>query len=692
MQHKTEVMEGKLCLSVSAIAEAMSNETEGDFFDNADQYIRRVLAGNRKGELKSWAHYTDEEDRRRVWIVYEKLATQTREKVEKYYGDVQALRQREVLVAIALSELDPADADYFLMTGHYTSEQTRGLIEAAAWCRILSIHDWWKEWLGLPKTPAMAVVAKIIGERNLYNFKVKNGVGLYRKLNAWEQTGLRSLENKSIGNTNGCKGMDTGKRELMMDRLFDLYGNPLKPNVDKVAQIYNDEAAQFGWEKLTRQRIHQILFKVGNVIKWYAGRHGHLKAREKFENTLKGKEVKYADEIWSWDGTTVQLYMDDEGKLNKPIYRVTVSDAFSKAIIGEAFGETETADVCIEALRVAIEYGGYVPKIIQYDGGIGKMKKVKTVLEKLNLLGIKSQPYNGKSKFVEPVQGAKEQQIMRFYGNFVGGNVTGKSLNAKANPDRIKLLHKEKGLPTTRRGVIFQDLIATVIYNNTIIKKYNMTPLDRYMMEDDRRKKVTASMNAKAFWTATERTIVYDEKGLRLRVGEQDLNYVVESEESGLECQDFRLNHFGQSFIVRYHLDDMEKVQLYDVEDKYIATANRKYEYDRVPTIGQGSQLRSALDQRTDFFKKQERERRERNGNLRQIGVPELDFQLAHKDALNRSGLDLEKEQIEAMGFEVLPTRKAKRLSINGVDSQEIDDDKSIFDVDEELVKSLLQD
>jgi hypothetical protein len=582
-------------------------------------------------------------------------------------------------------EIQPEDFNYFMNTGKFTTEQMGGLCEACGWLRLLNMEGWWSMYLDMTKREALEVVAKLLSEKQLCGMKVTNGVGLYRKVNAWRDWGRDSLISKKHDNDNAVKGGES--RKIMVGRILDLAASGHKASVQKIHDIYVSEAKERGWEILTRQRIDQLLRIPENEMLIYGHRHGVNAMREKFEPILKGKATEYADCIWSWDGTTVQLYMDEAGKITKPYYRVSVTDAFSGAIIGEAFGETETAEVCIEALRMAVDFGGYLPKVIQMDGAIARMKKVQKVLTSLSVLGIRAQPYNGKSKFVERVLGRKEQAVMRFYGNFVGGNATGKSLQAKANPDMIKRLKKDGGLPQDKQTVIYQDLLATVIYNNKLIKKHGQTPLERYAELDDRRVRANDNVIAMAFWTVTQDTIQYNAKGIAMRLGDDTFEYVVESEK-GVQCPDFYTNHCGQNFYVRFHVEDMSKVMLFTEDDRYVATANQKYEYSRIPLKGEGAMVRQALDNRSKLIKEKVAEMKAISDDVRGAGLPELDFSLAHKDEINRAGLGIELDRVDQMGVDSGKKYIGRRAALGA--AQAATDSESILEVDDDFIKGLL--
>ncbi len=75
----------------------------------------------------------------------------------------------------------------------------------------------------------------------------------------------------------------------------------------------------------------------------------------------------YANDQWQIDGWNVPLYCRGEkGRVTRPVM-VVVMDVYSRRLVGWAFGERETGDVILAALRHAVETTGVVPASVVSD-------------------------------------------------------------------------------------------------------------------------------------------------------------------------------------------------------------------------------------------------------------------------------------------------------------------------------------
>ena len=651
-------------MSLGAVAEAIAqiecrNEKE------AYNSLKDLLYRHREQGKRTFSFHTDEHDKRKYWLVYDTIAADTKRKVDRFYGDIYFAYQAAELQREAQYRIEPDDQIHFLELGSYKPDQIAQMCQACAYLRLLNEPNWNDPYGIYRKSEAFEFAAKVLAELKLFGLQVSNGRSLYNKAMQWKKEKHKAVENGRIGNNNHAKCRQN--REEMIYRLLDLYASPLKPTFEKVAEIFNNEAQEFGWERLSRQRIQQILSDPAMKKAWFAARHGDQNAKKEMQSKLLGKPLEHADAIWSVDGTTEQFYMEHQGNFVKPLYRVTVSDGYSQCILGEACGETETAAVVIEAIRLAIQFSERLPRRMQYDNGIGRMKKIQDLQQKLSIIGIPSQPYNAQSKFVEPIQGRKEQGVMRFFGNFVGGNAIGTSLNAKANPDHLKALKKGEGLPQSIEGIVLQGLISTIIYNNTLLKKYQQTPLERYQTPHSNRRTANPLNVALAFWEQKERVVEYNTNGLDLTFSNQKIWYNVQNED-GTTDQGFNTKHLGQKFRIRFDpsLETPEKVMLFDIEDKYVATAQTKQAYNRVVGAGEPGEMariKKELTQRTNFFLEGKEIRKTAREKMQARSIPELDYTLAHKDALNRAGIYEEVRQL-GEGIFINPTGKKTRKQL----------------------------
>lgn len=620
------VINGLLCLSVQAIAATMGIDS-----NSAENTIKKGLESYRKNG-GSWLHFADELDERRKWISYEHLPTQTRLRVAfAARNDVWAAYYQECLLDDAVKLIVADDAAYFHELKQYSITQVEQLAEACGWLRMCSPKGWWKDKFA-GKIQGMEAATQVLAARNLYGLRVSNWQSLDLKCKKWLQNERESLVSKLFGNNNKSKVREIGDTPL--HRIIDLYAHGTKLRYTEVQEVYNREAKTKGWPLYSAERVRQIL--ESNKDAWMYTRHGVNAARAVNERHLKRKRPEYADQLWTIDGTTLQLGMDKNGQFRKEWTMVIIADSYSDCVIGWACGSTETLELVLRALRMAIRKRGYGPAFTQFDnGGANKSRQVSELFDRMNVVGIPAQPYNGKSKYIERILGRIEQGMLRHMPNFYGGNITTRSLNSKANPDYTRKQLKSGTLPTDASALLDQLNLAIEVYNNTEVKARKATPIQLYDTPDERRKPIPYLQLVSLFWIKRPEAVRYNPGGIMIQVDKQRYEYEVQSKPGVVDAH-FLAEYSGNSFIVRYDPDDLSAINLYDKEDHYIATATSKYEFAAVPTKGEGELLREALAQRKQKVAEGLQNAQIIRAEMEDAGLEEASFELVHKDALNR--------------------------------------------------------
>lgn len=634
---KFNMVEGLTCLSVCALADAMGIDKT-----SAINTIKKGLERYRAGDTDSWKHFPDPKDSRRVWISYDHLPHVTQLRVDHFYGNLQRQYYERALHKEAMELVSSEDFEWFHALQLFSIQQSGHLAEACGWLRLISPKGWWRDRWDT-KSEAMQAAVWAIQARDIYGLRVSSPATLYRRVRKWQKEGRRSLVSKKFGNNNAGKVDDP---KTVVSRLIDLYASPLKPTFETVTEIFNREATDHNWPQYTVERVRQILNKPDNMRKWIVARHGVNAARALTEGSIKRKRPEYPDQLWSVDGTTVQLYSADGKQMIKEWYYVVVVDAHSDCVIGRGLGATEKQETVLRALKQAVSKSGKAPRFIQFDASKANLSdQVQNLLKGLKTVGIKSQPYNGKGKYVERVLGRIEQGFMRHLPNFVGGNVTAPSLNSKANPDLLKLLLKSNRLPNLEQIPDQLDL-AIDTYNNTVIKVRGATPEDLYAKADERRRSVEYLTQVSLFWIKRRKPARYTKDGLLLEIDGNRIFYEVQSE-PGIEDYEFRKHHLGDRFWVRYDPECYDEVNLYDDNDRWMATAGMKHEFDAIPTEGNHAKVLRRLEDRKRYLLEGLLAREDAREEMEALGAEELNYEMIHKDALNRSQNELTTRLLE---------------------------------------------
>lgn len=650
-------------MSVNAIANGM-----GIAFEKGLNTIWKGLKYNRKGR-SAWRHYVDKQDSRKKWVVYASLPESTRCRIDHYYKDVELCYYNELLTNEALARIDVGDRAYFasakvLKGGRTLSREKAGdLAEACGWMRVVSGDYWQGKWR--KKTDFYQWAAKAIFRRDLYGLRIKSGAVLRRKIKRWKDMGRDSLLPGMLNNNNAGKLCEAGRT-----RIIALYAQPLKPTYRIVAEIYNREAMEKGWEPLSEERIRQVLSTPEKMQICNVARNGTGVARSEMERTIKRRKPSYADALWTMDGTAMQLlFVNDKGKLSSGLYVYVVVDGYSEAIIGYAIGSAETSVLVQTALRKATGLHNKMPAQLQYDNSsANKSSESQQLFERLARVNFATQPYNGKSKIIEAIFGRFEQSNLRYFKNFKGGNITAKSKSSRANPDFIMKQVKAGELPVMS-AVVAQFELAVQVHNNTMTK-HGQTRIERYMEPHTKRKEMPYLDQVEMFWVERKNKGRYTKDGLVIEINKERKYYEVERER-GVEDMAFRRQYLGDSFVVRYDPGDLSHINLYTNDGAWVATASEKYEYPMARVDfneGEGAMLAESLKERSDYI---EGLRSEVDRIVDEDEGALLSYELVHKDALNRMEGGLQQELLEQAGViytETTKKEKKRRYELNTSD------------------------
>ncbi len=508
----------------------------------------------------------------------------------------------------------------FVGRGKVTSKEKRQILTA--------LHLPVSEAKGIKET-FLQYIANIIAEEKRYGLRCSNYRRLDDRVQAFRKSGRDSIVHGNFANTNAQK-----IPPLALQRMIDLYADPKKLGMNDVTRIVK---AEFHLMKLDESTVSRVLNHPEHKRVWLVSREGVSEFREQTETIFKRKRPLHPDSMWAVDGTTIQLLVQHpDGTISKVGYYVLVVDVYSQKIIGCAIGKTETSQLVQKALRDAIRKTGYVPRYLQFDhASANKSSEVKNLLTDLSIRGLACAPYNGKAKIIERVIGVLEQNFLRFYDNFTGGNVTTRSQDSKANVEYLAKQKKEGSLPTAEKGVA-QVVQAIATYNNTQ-RENGETPNKQYEYPHEKRNKIGELTLVEAFWTKRRDTSAYRAEGIRLEIEGIKHYYQVESKR-GIEDMDFKSNYLGNAFTIRYNPEALDCIHLYDEKGTWVAKANSKYEYAPNPSEATKEEINlrnEAQQDRKKWIEESQNQRKELRENMEAQGFLVPDFRMVHKDALN---------------------------------------------------------
>lgn len=648
------LIENKLCVSVRGFVEAYPGREKA-----ALSTIKMGFYRARNGS-QYYQYHVDVVDNRKRWIVLDSLPDMIYRRLTHYYGDdLWSAYNKELLEGEVERRYTDEDIEFFI--GHrLPNDKAIDLGRSCGWMRLSASDYWQGRWDG--RMDFYGAVVEVLSPLNLYGMRVSHVASLRRKIRDWNKLGRESLLHGNTGNTH--RAFDNPAQT----RIVDLYISPLKPSMRRVWEMYLREATDKGWKEYTYQRIVQILNAPEIRQIAITARHGEAAARQLTERSVKRSRPSFADALWVVDGTTVQLiHLDDKGKVASELYIVAVTDAHSRDVVGYSVGATETGALVQAALRDAVRRSGHAPAQLQYDNSsANKSAEAQSLFQKITKLAFPTAPYNGKSKIIEALYGHIEQDFLRHFPNFKGGNITAKSLASRANPDLIRELIAQKQVPT-RAQALAQLRLAIETYRNTVVKMSGQTPREMYATPHPERKPLGYLTMITLLWVERTHMATYTKDGITIEVQGQRYTYEVEKSK-GVEDLDWRIQHLGQRFKVMYDPDEVSSIALFTADWRYVATANRKWEApmakaDSQP--GDGEIIADALADRQEYLDRLRRRAKEIREDMEVKGFPVVDFQLLHKDAFNRmeqAELDkLLEETGRVVAYENTPPRRRRK-------------------------------
>ena len=647
--------------------------------------VKRGLEDNRNNGSQSWQHFKSPTDGRQKLIAYESLPKITKSRVDACYTNVYEMAYKSLFKTAVENQQSIDDAIYFSGLrikkngSGYTDEELKDICMSCGVLRVLSEADADKVWRGgmrvsvgktlRGRTEYFEWAAKQVSAMNLYGFRLKNGRQLERRLQTWKADGLASMVSRKNGNSNADKCRDM---PLVRDMMMEMHVTKTM-NLDAISRRILEE---FG-VKYEQQSIGKFLNLPQNQELIAAPREGRGEAAKTKYTRVTRAKLTGSNIVWEIDGTPPALFANVDGQMRKaPFYYVVVLDVYSGAIIGEAYGKTETAELVKRAIGNAIANTGYLPNTFRYDNGSGnKSAIVQDVIKDLESYGFACAPYNPQGKSViEKTIDLLETGFMRGLVNFAGGNVKRRGTEKSINTDKVKEAMKRGEVPNTE-GVLEQMKTAIRLYNSTA--KKGVTPSEKYKgaLTHGMSRKATIEVVTRAFWTERERTVRYSNSGLELNINGERRHYWV-----GLpEAPDgaFMTMQAGRNFKVRVGEGIDEMVALYTTDGRFVAMAVEQHKFGYLPelmTKDMMSALRAIWKMNKDKMDRAFLEKEGRNERLTAAGIDTVySYELQHKDAFNRMEAEMAEEYLNE-GRAVLGIKEPTAVTEIIEDDNEDDD------------------
>lgn len=445
--------ERTLCVTVSEMVKCGVSEN----------FLYRVTAGQRNGELSCWSHH---KEGKTVYLHYAGLKANYQATIqtvllgkltpEEWYNRNgradEILKHLQPYLFLSAKDEMYFDKATYPNGGKLPIEVQEKGREACRWLSFFVLFS------------KKADVKKLGYEtsKELYDdvvFLIKNrGIQLptaYCKLRLkireyMQQGPSCCLDLRGQGNKNAAKVYNEEQTAV----LRTICGRGASYNSQQVADMYNMIAETRGWDKISRRSALNYMNEYHLIVK--AGRDGSEAFRNKLSMQIRRKRPTEAMSFWSLDGWTVELYYQKEVKDNKGkvirtyqnrLTAVVVLDATCDYPVGYAIGECESVSLIQAAVKNAIDHcqdalgNRYRPYQIQSDHyGI---KSMGTIYQDTAEYFTPARVKNAKSKPIERYfLYLNREYCQKRFGNY---NWSGHGITArKSSQPNIDLLNYNK--------------------------------------------------------------------------------------------------------------------------------------------------------------------------------------------------------------------------------------------------------
>ncbi|WP_069659382.1 integrase catalytic domain-containing protein [Arcticibacter eurypsychrophilus] len=201
------------------------------------------------------------------------------------------------------------------------------------------------------------------------------------------------------------------------------------------------------------------------------------------------EEPEYPCDHWQIDATRLQIFCKDEAKQGSFLWIAVVLDAHSRMVMGFAIGEKECPDLYTRALKIAIGRSRLLPAEILRDNykGYTQDSELTDLIDQTEKMGVRWRAHkvgNPRDKgIVERFFGVFNTVFCKGIIGYTGEGIKSRSVNARPNPDDMKLYRKYKLLKT-------KDQIITIItedihkYNQGGINKNDISPIEKFKLKE----------------------------------------------------------------------------------------------------------------------------------------------------------------------------------------------------------------
>lgn len=554
----------------------------------------------RQGKTKSWANKKDPIDKRKVLIDLDSIPEPTRTKYNIPTG-IEYFEQQELKAKIEHQKQKERELNL------QTNIEKRSLMDAYNnnWLQYLSIyrkmyvhnavkceehaqlsareHAFWLAMIDVTGNMHRGTFGKAEdGFRYMNELRSEliftnhiNSIVVFRRKLKDIRTELVNGRCPSIiiGNLKKLPRPETKKTNEFHKSMALLYvGHPKKYAYRVCTDLINHVCIQEKQPLITESWLKQLM-AYNNAFRTMV-----IKSRngEKFTNDnllahAVRNPVPYPANLWMIDGTPIQFYCWNKNRTKQiRLNLFVIIDVHSRKIVGFDIALSEDKFTVMEALKNAVKIEGHLPAEILSDNfSANKTEEIKTMQAEMLKLGTHwrfAKVGNPQDKsFVERFFGSFQSIECDLYDDYFGDGIASRNRHARAGREYLEKIFKERGL------LSFDEMTSRVI---NMVVKYNErtdtngeSPLKLYQLPKPNAVEMDGFKTALLFWNRTKHTV---SRGMvKITVNKEVHAYEIYSNKLKAELQ-------NKTVYVRYDVNDLDKVMLFDTINEYAICECRK--------------------------------------------------------------------------------------------------------------------
>lgn len=571
---------------------AMLSTTEyAEISGFSTRYAKMLVAGKKINAIES----TNARGRKKYLIPLSEL---TEEQQLRY------LQKQQEKAALPEKETEQPDVE------PYSAEERE---EAAFWKNLIAA------WLGYRSKAAVGSKAKAdeafvaIMQMEHPEHAISIPI-LYRKLKAYRQNDMDGFIDQRGKWKKGQSSID----ETVWQAFLYYYLDEAQPSIQRCIEYTKL------WAKEVRPELYDTIpsyssfwRRTQNDLSEYLkvlGREGEKAFDDRCAPYIRRTyATMQSNDYWIADNHTFDVMtIDRNGKRHRP-YLTAFLDARSGIFTGFYVTYNPSSEATLYALRRGIlKYG--IPKNIYVDngrefltfdiGGLGHRKKKKPdswqfkeppgVFQRLGIKMTNAIVRNAKAKIIERRFRDVKDHFSKLFQTYTGGNL-------QERPERLKKVLKAGELYTDEE---FAQIVETMIegyfnqqmYNGEVAADRGKTKMEVYNEQLKEQRKAKAK-DLDLMMLRSTRSQKVGRTGVYIPIGGEKLWYWND---------EFLEAAFGKTVYLRYDPDDLKKVRVYDLEDRFLMEVPA--ENETVIEYGVGkSEVKTAM-QKTRSLKKNVKE------------------------------------------------------------------------------------